>query len=161
MRQIVNSVAALFQNEARSRGLHLKVEMPLRLPRLALDGERIQQVLINLIGNAIKFTDDGGTISVGVRQRGEEAFEVWVSDTGVGIPAEEQSRIFEEFTRIDRDTRQKGQGRGAGLGLAIARRIVEAHGGAIAVSSAPGQGSTFTFSLPMVRQKAIESAMTA
>ncbi len=161
LRQIVNSVVALFQSEARRRGLQLKVEMPLRLPRLALDSERMQQVLINLIGNAMKFTDDGGAISVGVRQRGAESLEMWVSDTGIGIPAEEHSRIFDEFTRLDRKS-QAGHKGGAGLGLAIARRIVEAHGGNITVASSPGQGSTFTVTLPLnAHAKAVESAMTA
>lgn len=161
LRHIVNSVVVLFQNEARSRHLQLKVELPLRMPKANLDAERIQQVIINLVGNAMKFTLDGGTISVGVRQRADQQLELWVSDTGVGIPAGEQDRIFDEFTQV-RQAKTKGKREGTGLGLAIARRIVEAHDGKISVSSVPGQGSTFTVILPIqARHSTVKSAMTA
>jgi signal transduction histidine kinase len=102
-------------------------------------------VLLNLVGNAIKFTDAG---SVGVRVAMEDGdFVVSVSDTGPGIAVEDQRRIFEEFQQADTSsTRGKG---GTGLGLAIARRIVEMHGGRLSVQSRPGEGSTFSFRVPV------------
>ena len=106
---------------------------------------RIAQVLLNLVGNAIKFTDAGEVgIAVSVANG---AFEVAVSDTGPGIPEAERKEIFEEFHQMDSSsTREKG---GTGLGLSIARKIVELHGGRIWVESEVGDGSTFRFTLPV------------
>lgn len=148
LREVVNSVAALFQHEARSRHIHLGVELPSRLPRTLMDPERMQQVLINLVGNALKFTDEGA-ITISVRHRSDiHALEVSVSDTGIGIPAEEQQNIFDEFAQIRRQAERR-QREGSGLGLAIAKRIVEAHSGNLAVQSTPGRGSRFTFTVPV------------
>lgn len=147
LRQILNSVAALFHHESRERGVHLEVEQPARLPRLMLDAERIEQVLINLIGNAMKFTEGGGSITLSVRQHAG-AIEVAVKDTGIGISLEDQAHIFDEFVQIRRQASTRHR-HGSGLGLAIAKRIVEAHAGTIAVSSTPGAGSTFRFTLPL------------
>lgn len=148
LRQVVKSVAALFQHEARKRDIRFHVELPARLPRLRLDPERIQQVLINLVGNALKFTASGGLVAVSVRRRNENGdVEVAVSDSGVGISPEDQPKIFDEFAQVRRQARQR-QREGSGLGLAITRRIVEAHDGTIWVESQPGRGSTFRFSLP-------------
>jgi len=108
------------------------------------DRDRLKQVLVNLIDNAIKYTDPGGAIDVGVGEEGNRC-AVWVKDTGTGIAEEHQGRIFERFYRVDRDrSREVG---GTGLGLAIVKHIVEAHGGTIRVESALGKGSTFTFTL--------------
>jgi two-component system phosphate regulon sensor histidine kinase PhoR len=105
------------------------------------DRDRLKQVLINLIDNAIKYTETGGTVRCAAAEEGGKCW-VSVSDTGVGIAAEHLPRIFERFYRVDRDrSRQVG---GTGLGLAIVKHIVEAHGGSIAVTSTPGTGSTFT-----------------
>lgn len=145
LRHLVNSVVALFQNEARTRGLTLGVELPARLPRTRLDAERIEQVLVNLLGNAVKFTPAGGRITVAVRAR-DNQIEVAVVDTGIGIPAEEQKLIFDEFAQVRRQ--RSGRNEGSGLGLAIARRIIEAHRGTLSFTSRPGQGSTFRFVLP-------------
>src|SRR3990172_10651435 len=114
------------------------------------DDRRITQVLLNLVGNAIKFTE-AGEVRVSVASA-DGQFRVSVSDTGPGISAADQQRIFEEFYQGDSSsTRAKG---GTGLGLAIARRIVELHGGRIWVESTRGKGSTFTFTLPIpVEQK--------
>jgi two-component system phosphate regulon sensor histidine kinase PhoR len=108
------------------------------------DRDRLKQVLVNLIDNAIKYTDSGGSVEVGVGEEGNRC-AVWVKDTGSGITEEHQGRIFERFYRVDRDrSREVG---GTGLGLAIVKHIVEAHGGTIRVESAAGKGSTFTFTL--------------
>jgi len=102
------------------------------------------QVLINLLHNAIKFTPPGGRVHLSARQDGDRVL-VSVSDTGVGIAAEDLPRIFERFYKADRSR----SGGGTGLGLAIARHLVEGHGGRIWVESQEGKGSTFSFSLPV------------
>lgn len=148
LRQVVQSVVTLFQVEVKAKNLKLNLVLPSRLPKLQFDSERVEQVLINLLGNALKFTEPGGTISVAVRfVASDETVQVSVTDSGVGIPIEEQSSIFDEFAQIRRQT-AKRQREGSGLGLAIAKRIVEAHEGSIWVNSSPGNGSSFTFSLP-------------
>jgi signal transduction histidine kinase len=158
LRQVASGVVALLQPDARRRDIKLGLELPARLPRLALDAERIQQVLINLIGNALKFTKPGGVINVAVRQRDSNAVEVSVRDTGIGISQKDQERIFDEFAQITRQAERR-QREGSGLGLAIVRRIIEAHDGKVMVISAPGVGSTFTFTLPLRSRH--ESASTA
>ena len=147
LRRIVSSVVALFHNEARTREISLAMEVPSRVPRLQLDSERIEQVLVNLVGNAMKFTPAGGAITVSLRSRDQQV-EVAVADTGAGIAPEDQAHIFDEFAQIRRRRGHK-QAEGAGLGLAIARRIVEAHHGVLSLSSQPGKGSTFRFVLPV------------
>jgi signal transduction histidine kinase len=151
LRRLVNGVAALFHQEAHSRRLHLRVELPARSLRVELDGERIEQVLINLVGNALKFTPAGGSIVIRVRPHPElRQVEISVQDSGVGIAPEDQARIFDEFAQVRHAHAHAGSARdGSGLGLAIAKRIVEAHHGQLRVTSTPGQGSTFSFTLPL------------
>ncbi|HLH06874.1 MAG TPA: ATP-binding protein [Terriglobales bacterium] len=140
-------VVALFQTEAQKKGIHLGLQLPSRLISAVVDGERIEQVIINLIANALKFTDSGGSVVVSLDSlRGEAGFEVAVRDTGIGIPEGQQSQIFEEFARLEGPGSQKHEG--SGLGLAIAKRIVEAHAGNISVTSNVGHGSTFRFRIP-------------
>ncbi len=109
------------------------------------DRERLKQVMINLLDNAIKYTEEGGSIRVTARREGPEGVCVEVSDTGSGIPPEHHARIFERFYRVDKD-RSRDVG-GTGLGLAIVKHIVEAHGGTIRVESTVGEGSRFMFTL--------------
>ncbi|HET6367322.1 MAG TPA: ATP-binding protein, partial [Pseudomonadales bacterium] len=104
-----------------------------------------KQVLLNLLSNAVKFTPEGGRVVVRA-ERAEGTVEISVADTGIGIAAEDQEAIFEEFRQVGTDYARKREG--TGLGLALARRFVELHGGRIWVKSAEGQGSTFTFTLP-------------
>jgi signal transduction histidine kinase len=105
---------------------------------------------VNLVGNAMKFTPDGGSVRVGLRHRADtQQVEISVSDTGIGIAPKQKSQLFEEFAPIHRSRPEDG----AGLGLAISRRIVQAHDGSITVSSEPGRGSTFQVFLP-ARQRA-------
>jgi two-component system sensor histidine kinase VicK len=126
----------------------LTCQIPPDLAPAYADRDRVNQVLDNLIGNAIKFSPQGGTITLRLEDAGE-MLQVSVSDSGIGIPQDQIERIFERFYQVDGSaTRKFG---GAGLGLAIVKRIVEAHGGRIWASSRLGQGSTFSFTLPKAR----------
>jgi two-component system phosphate regulon sensor histidine kinase PhoR len=116
---------------------------------IPIDRARMEQVLINLVHNAIKFTPAGGDIRLRVSQDATET-TIEVEDTGIGIEPSEQIRLFERFYKSDRARRSDG----TGLGLAIAKHIVQAHGGTIAVESEPGEGSTFRLVLPNKRPKA-------
>jgi signal transduction histidine kinase len=127
------------------RGVQVRNDVPVDLPALSADRERVHQVLFNLVDNAVRFTPTGGSVTVTARRR-NGAVEVAVSDTGAGIPAEHLPRLFERFYRAD-PARARGDG-GTGIGLAIARSVVEAHGGQIRAESEPGRGSVFTFDLP-------------
>jgi len=141
----VQSAVAAVDSLAKEKGLKLTVEVDSRLPVGRGDERRVVQVLLNLVGNAIKFTESG-EVGISVK-KSDGAFLVSVSDTGPGIPENQYQKIFEEFQQIDNSsTRSKG---GSGLGLAIARKIVEMHGGRIWVESTVGKGSTFSFSLPV------------
>ena len=159
LRQLVQSVTAFFAQEARQRSIALQKELPIRLPRVHADSERMQQVLINLLGNAIKFTPARGKISVTLRSPAPDRVEIEVADSGPGIALADQPLLFHEFGRVGPRTPDQG----AGLGLAITRRIVEAHGGTISVQSKPGKGAKFLVSLPAAieKAKAGRSAVTA
>ena len=119
------------------------VNIALPLPPVLGDRDRVEQVLVNLLHNAIKFTPPGGNIGISARVEGSDIL-VSIADTGVGIPADDLPRIFERFYKADKAR----AGKGTGLGLAIARHIVEAHGGRIWAESVEGRGSTFHFTLP-------------
>lgn len=158
LRQVVHSISALFQHEAKSAGLTLHTIVPARMPKMQVDSERIEQVIINLLANALKFTSAPGDITLALRHFAEKnQVQISVSDTGIGIAPEERALIFDEFARVRGAVNRQRQG--SGLGLAIAKRIVEAHDGNISVNSVPGQGSTFTFTLP-VRQR-VSTAVSA
>jgi signal transduction histidine kinase len=142
---IVDTVVASTGSLARAKELEIKTDIPPDLPVGRGDGRRLTQVLLNLVGNAIKFTDTG---SIEIRAKAVNGhFNIAVKDTGPGIPPEDQSRIFEEFQQVDNSsTRQKG---GTGLGLSISRRLIEVHGGQIGLESTLGVGSTFNIVLPV------------
>jgi PAS domain S-box-containing protein len=135
---------------ARKLGVILENQVPGQLPKLWADEGRLQQVMRNLINNALKFTPPDGVITVRARQVDEMA-EISVSDTGCGIPFEDQSRVFERFYQSNNTLLVKHGG--FGLGLTIAKLIVEQHGGHIWLQSAPEQGSTFTFTIPLFRDQ--------
>jgi len=142
---IVDTVMGATESLAATKKLAFKTEVAKGLPYGVGDEQRLTQVLLNLVGNAIKFTDAGEVRITAGAENGH--FELSVSDTGPGIPPEECERIFEKFRQVDSsNTRAKG---GTGLGLAIAREIVEMHGGRIWVESTMGRGSTFRMELPM------------
>jgi len=132
--------------QAERAELEVTVSLPSHLPLILADAERAQQVITNLVHNAIKFTPAGGTVSVSAEPSGDEVV-VSVRDTGVGIPADDLTRIFERFYKADRAR----SGGGTGLGLAIAKHIVQGHGGRIWAESIQERGSTFHFSLRAVK----------
>ena len=143
--------AAQLEPLAADKKLAFKVEMASELPAGHGDGRRLTQVLINLVGNAIKFTD-AGEIAIKA-ETNDGAFHVSVRDTGPGISAADQAKLFQEFQQADNAiTRKKG---GTGLGLAISKRIIEMHGGKIWVESQVGKGSTFSFTLPVVVEQQV------
>jgi two-component system, OmpR family, phosphate regulon sensor histidine kinase PhoR len=143
--ELVDTAAARLQNQATQSGIDLFVHTPESPVFADVAPERITQVLINLIGNAIAYTPAPGRIDVSVLDADEEV-TVEVADTGIGIPKADIPRIFERFYRVDKD-RSRNTG-GTGLGLAIVKHILEAHRGTIKVTSEVGRGSTFSFTLP-------------
>ncbi len=149
--EVVEQVRQDVAPQAVFKSLTLAIDIPASLPRVRADATRLRQILLNLIGNAVKFTDKG---SVRVSARESEAgIEVAVEDTGIGIPAEALEQIFEEFRQADSvTTRRYG---GAGLGLAIARNLAEQQGGTISVKSTPRVGSTFTLTMPAARGRRV------
>jgi PAS domain S-box-containing protein len=146
---VLEQAEAMFATMTAEKGIALELDAPLPLPPVDADAERVLQVLANLIGNALKFTPSGGTITVGARPSGDRV-EIFVADSGAGMPAEHVPFIFDRWWHA----RRSGSNAGTGLGLAIAKGIVEAHGGEIGVASVEGQGSTFTFTLPVAREAA-------
>jgi signal transduction histidine kinase len=145
LENVVETVRAATESLAETKKLALKTEVAKRLPIGLGDEQRLTQVLLNLVGNAIKFTDAGEVRISALAMNGH--FTVAVTDTGPGIPAEEQKRVFEQFHQVDSsNTKAKG---GTGLGLAIAKQIVEMHGGRIWVESILGKGATFQMELPV------------
>ena len=142
---VVETVRAATESLAQNKKLSLKTEVSKTLPVGLGDEQRLTQVLLNLVGNALKFTDTGEVRVTAKAINGN--FHVSVADTGPGIPAEHQGRIFEQFHQVDSsNTKAKG---GTGLGLAIAKQIVEMHGGRIWVESTLDKGSTFQMQLPI------------
>jgi two-component system phosphate regulon sensor histidine kinase PhoR len=140
---LLDSANKRMRLQAERAGLHMHVECAEDLPKVQMDVQRMEQVLVNLIHNAVKFTRPGGEILLSA-ETGPGEVRFAVRDTGIGIPADEGSRIFERFYRVDKSR----TGSGTGLGLSIAKHIVEAHKGRIWAESIEGQGSTFTIALP-------------
>lgn len=144
--QIAENSIALAQAAAESAGIQMSLSYPPDLPMVAGDARRLSQVMDNLLGNAIKFSPAGGAVAVRIAQR-DARIEVCVADQGIGIAAHDLPHIWERFYQADAGATRRFAG--SGLGLAIVKRIVEGHGGEVGVVSAPGQGSTFTFTLPI------------
>jgi two-component system OmpR family sensor kinase/two-component system sensor histidine kinase BaeS len=135
-----------FESLAAQKNIRLTLTAADNLPQIQADARRIDQVLTNLLSNALRHTPAGGRIEVAIRNDTEE-LTITVADNGEGIPAEHLPYIFDRFYRVA-DSRSRREG-GAGLGLAIVKQMVEAHGGRVSVQSTPGQGTTFTVSLPV------------
>ncbi|HTX73899.1 MAG TPA: response regulator, partial [Rectinemataceae bacterium] len=145
--RVVELATMLVEPLARSKGLDLKTSIPEDLPRVFGDPDRIQQILMNITGNAIKFTEAGGVYVTAEPIDGGSFIRVSVRDTGIGIPADRQEDIFKPFERIE--VTDRAMTRGTGLGLSVTRSLVLLHGGEITVASKPAEGSTFSFTLPV------------
>jgi signal transduction histidine kinase len=149
VRQVMEQVRQDIAPQADAKGLHLSLAAPPRLPAVLGDDGRVRQILLNLAGNAVKFTERG---EIAIRARAQGAWvEISVRDTGIGIAQADLGHIFEEFRQVD--TKLSRRHGGAGLGLAIAQRLAAQMGGSISVASTPGQGSTFTLRLPRASRR--------
>ena len=142
LKPIVQDVIAQAAGRAASAGIETSVEIPDALAQVVGEADKVRQVLVNLVENAIKFMPEGGRVSVRAEEDGR-LVEVSVKDTGVGIPEEHLPHVFERFYKVDRSRR----GEGTGLGLAIVKHIVQLHGGDVRAESREGSGSTFCFTL--------------
>src|SRR5262245_32880133 len=142
----LDNAVTLVKERAARHAIALEVDVDPRLGEVVGDERKIKQVLLNLLSNAVKFTPEGGRISLKAGRR-DCMVEIAVTDTGIGIAPEDQAVIFEEFRQVGRDETRKQEG--TGLGLTLAKKFVELHGGRLWVESQTGQGSTFTFTLPV------------
>ncbi len=143
--RLAESSAERLRLFADRQGVTIAVELEPDLPLVRGDEARLGQVFVNLVHNAVKFSPDGGEVRIGVRQEGDEVV-VSVRDHGIGIAKADRTRVFERFYKTDR---ARVRGGGTGLGLSIARHVVRGHGGRIGVESEEGEGSTFTFTIPL------------
>lgn len=153
---MVRRVVQAFAAQTHGR-FEFELRFPDDFPPAYADYERIRMVLTNLVSNAVKYSPDGGTIRIGGKAE-ENTAVVYVADQGVGIPPEEQERVFERFYRIDNRLRRETSG--TGLGLYLTRAIIEAHGGKISVESKLGRGSRFLFTLPLARRRIADTAIS-
>jgi two-component system phosphate regulon sensor histidine kinase PhoR len=144
LKELIGSVVKGVMKGAQKKDIIIKAELPDVLPSVMGDRDRLEQVVVNLIDNAIKYTPSGGEVSITAEANGAEVC-VNVSDTGIGIPSDDISRIFERFYRVDK-ARSRALG-GTGLGLAIVKHIIQGHNGRLDVKSELGKGSTFSFFL--------------
>ncbi len=152
MGELIRAAASELRDQAAARGVELQTELPADLPLMVGDRHYLLQALVNLIENAIKFTPPPGSVHIGVECIDGHA--IWhVSDTGVGIPPEAQSRIFERFYRAHQNYPGLEQVSGSGLGLSLVKAVTDAHGGRVWLESAVGQGTTFHIALPLTAPK--------
>lgn len=147
LKEVLQQAISLFMLQMEEKGITLKQYIDYELPPVLIDPTRIGQVISNIIMNAIRYTPPGGMIEAGLRRRDAVA-EVWIRDTGEGIPEDRLPFVFERFYRVDR-SRARATG-GSGLGLAIARQFIEAHHGEIHAESTLGQGTRISFTVPIV-----------
>jgi PAS domain S-box-containing protein len=143
--KLIQNIVSQFQPTIDQRRQRLIIDLESEFPRAEIDPSRLEQVIINLLSNASKFSPEQGTIYLHARIENSN-LRMDIRDEGIGIPSEEQGRLFQPYHRVEQDRQQFP---GLGLGLAISKQIVEAHGGSIRVTSTPGQGSTFSFTIPL------------
>ncbi|MCH8280748.1 MAG: HAMP domain-containing protein, partial [Chloroflexi bacterium] len=145
--EVVNRSVTAFQTQAKAKGVKLSLSVSPGFPLVVMDRTRISQVIANLLDNAINHTPEGGLVNVNVEKAGSGMARVTVEDAGEGIAPEDIPMVFERFYRVD-PSRARATG-GVGLGLTIAKKLIEAHDGAIHAESTPGKGSRFAFDLPL------------
>jgi len=149
-RSLLRDVFEQMSPPASADGIKMAIDSAARLPEMRGDRDRLRQVLLNLLDNAIQWTPEGGAITMKATLVGEDHIRTLVTDTGIGIDPADVPRVFDQFHKAGK--RLSGKAGGAGLGLSIAKHVVEAHGGVIWVISEPGKGSTFGFDLPVIRE---------
>jgi two-component system sensor histidine kinase VicK len=154
--EMLDEVSDRFSFQLRQKSIRATVKVAPGLKSAWLDRDQIDQVLDNLVSNAIKYTLDGGEIELSASAPDPGSVAISVRDTGIGIPKKDLSRIFDRFYRVDK-ARSRNMG-GTGLGLSIAREIVKAHGGTIALESELNEGTKVTFTLPTLKEEEGESA---
>jgi two-component system sensor histidine kinase ResE len=147
---LLRNIVDKFTPQAQKTGIRLGLHLPEQLPAVVGDGDRLAQVFTNLVDNALKFTPEGGQVTIGAVIT-EQGLDITIMDTGVGIPKEAQPHLFERFYQVDpaRAGGETAARRGAGLGLAIAQEIMQSHGGRINVRSEVGHGTVFVVHLPL------------
>jgi NtrC-family two-component system sensor histidine kinase KinB len=148
--QVIQEKTSLFAPQAQAKHVHLTLAIPEALPEIAVDKQYIGRVIQNLISNSMKFTPEGGSVSV-IARRKDQDIEIMVSDTGPGIPKDKQANLFNRFSQVGTSTMNH---QGTGLGLYISKGIIEAHGGTISLTSEEGHGTTISFTLPIVTMAA-------
>jgi len=149
LREMLEEVSDRFSFQMKQKGIGGSVLIEDGIETAWFDRDQIDQVLDNLMSNAIKYTQDGGHIEISARKPTPDTVSISVKDNGMGIPEKDQARIFERFYRVDK-ARSRNMG-GTGLGLSIAREIIKAHGGTIELESEVNRGTTVTFTLPLRR----------
>jgi two-component system sensor histidine kinase ResE len=147
VKALLQNIVEKFLPRAQKDNISLQLHLSENLSSLVGDGDRLAQVLTNLVDNALKFTPVNGQVTLSAANT-EEEMEISITDTGSGVPKETLPRLFDRFYQVD-TSRAGGEGHGAGLGLAIVKEIVEAHGGRISVRSELGHGTTFVIHLPL------------
>lgn len=151
LNELVERIRATVEVELEDRGVALRIDIPVDLQRVHADRQRIEQVLLNLLANAMRYTPSGGTISIAAKSADEQMLQVSLCDSGPGLSKEDLEHVFDRFYRADAArTRESGESSGSGLGLAIAKALIEAHGGRIWAENAAAGGACFHFTLPWV-----------
>ena len=147
LKALIQEILVEHSIQADKRQISLRNKIDRELPTIRLDPRRVNQVLSNLLNNALKFSDDGGDIEVGAGRGSGNEINVWVKDAGIGIDSDEIGQIFEKYHQVS--SGRNSWHKGTGLGLVICKKIVEAHGGRIWAESQKGKGAAFFFSLPV------------
>ena len=147
---LVEEISGLFKGDALRRGMNFNIKIDNNIGNIAADGQRLKQVIANLLTNAFKFTPDGGSVSISAKREGRgeaEVVEIAVEDTGIGISEEEQKKLYQSFKQIESPFTKRYEG--IGLGLYLCKRLVKLHNGKIWVESEKGKGSRFAFAIPI------------
>lgn len=147
---LVEEISGLFKGDALRRGMNFNIKIDNNIGNITADGQRLKQVIANLLTNAFKFTPDGGSVSISAKREGRgeaEAVEIAVEDTGIGISEEEQKKLYQSFKQIESPFTKRHEG--IGLGLYLCKRLVKLHNGKIWVESEKGKGSRFAFAIPI------------
>jgi two-component system cell cycle sensor histidine kinase PleC len=144
--RLLETCAAFVREKAAREGIELEVKGPADPPELVADPQKVRQMLVNLLTNAVKFTDAGGRITVGAERRGAE-IAIWVADTGIGIPEDQLEGVLQPFKQVDGSLARNAEG--LGIGLPLTAQLAQAHGGRLTLDSVSGAGTTATIQLPL------------